>query len=108
MATFAPALAMRRAVSAPMPRAAPEIKATLPSRRFIAVTSCQRMPERMRQPLTLPALRAGPLHPPARGGGGLFLLPRPACGERVGVWGTRGPARFVIPRPEPPLRALRA
>src|SRR5438270_2401511 len=34
-ATFAPASAIRRAVSAPIPRAAPEISATLPSRRFI-------------------------------------------------------------------------
>src|ERR1700730_653225 len=89
MATFAPALAMRRAVSAPMPRAAPEIKATLPSRRFIAVTSGQRMPERMRQPLTLPARRAGslPLPAPARAGRGPFLPPRPSCGERGGVRG---------------------
>src|SRR5580704_8785807 len=35
-ATLAPALAISRAVSAPIPRAAPEISATLPSRRFIA------------------------------------------------------------------------
>src|SRR4029077_6438488 len=34
--TLAPASTISRAVAAPMPRAAPEIKATLPSRRFIA------------------------------------------------------------------------
>src|SRR6266446_791475 len=36
IATLAPASTISRAVAAPMPRAAPEIKATLPSRRFIA------------------------------------------------------------------------
>src|SRR5947207_13587036 len=35
--TRAPASTISRAVSAPMPRAAPEIRATLPSSRFIAV-----------------------------------------------------------------------
>src|SRR6266481_47519 len=36
IATLAPASTISRAVAAPMPRAAPEMKATLPSRRFIA------------------------------------------------------------------------
>src|SRR5215472_12391308 len=35
IATLAPPSTISRAVAAPMPRAAPEIKATLPSRRFI-------------------------------------------------------------------------
>src|SRR2546430_15532214 len=37
IATLAPASTISRAVAAPMPRAAPEMKATLPSRRFIAL-----------------------------------------------------------------------
>src|SRR5216683_8248277 len=36
-ATLAPASTISRAVSAPMPRAAPDINATFPSRRFIAL-----------------------------------------------------------------------
>src|SRR3954470_23233973 len=40
--TLAPALAINRAVSPPMPRAAPEIRATLPSRRLMDVSLCSR------------------------------------------------------------------
>jgi len=50
IATLAPASTINRAVAAPIPRAAPEMKATLPSRRFIAFAPfggrsyCQRRP----------------------------------------------------------------
>ena len=37
MTTFAPASTISRAVSPPMPRAPPEISATLPSSRFIVL-----------------------------------------------------------------------
>src|SRR4029077_6022874 len=57
-ATLAPASAISRAVSAPMPRAAPEISATLPSRRFIAVP--------LKLPARYPPSPAGWFPPSAR------------------------------------------